>query len=43
LYIGARREGANNVTVAASVDVAPPAPRNPEDARNAFDKLFKML
>jgi hypothetical protein len=36
------REGTNNVP-AAPVDVGPPAPRNPEDARNAFDKLFKKL
>jgi hypothetical protein len=25
------------------IEVGPPAPRNPEDARNAFDKLFKKL
>ena len=25
------------------VNVGPPAPRNPEDARNAFDKLFRKL
>jgi hypothetical protein len=37
------REGTNNVPAAAPIDVGPPAPRNPEDARNAFDKLFKKL
>jgi hypothetical protein len=40
LYTRAPREGTNNVP-AAPIDVGPPAPRNPEDARNAFDKLFK--
>jgi len=27
--------------MAPPVNAGPPAPRNPEDARNAFDKLFK--
>jgi hypothetical protein len=40
LYTRAPREGTNNVP-AAPVDLCPPALRNPEDARNAFDKLFK--
>jgi hypothetical protein len=26
-----------------SMNVGPPAPRNTDDARNAFDKLFKKL
>jgi hypothetical protein len=26
-----------------SMNVGPPAPRNADDARNAFDKLFKKL
>jgi hypothetical protein len=40
------REGtANGPSAAASTpsNQGPPAPRNPEDARNAFDKLFKKL
>lgn len=39
------REGTTNGTSAPppTQNVAPPAPRNPEDARNAFDKLFKKL
>jgi hypothetical protein len=39
------REGtANGPGVAPPpVQVGPPAPTNPEDARNAFDKLFKKL
>jgi hypothetical protein len=37
------REGTDNVPAAVPIDVGPPAPRNPEDARNAFDKLFKKL
>jgi hypothetical protein len=39
------REGtANGVSAPPpSAAVGPPAPRNPEDARNAFDKLFKKL
>ena len=35
------REGTNNMPMAMPVDVGPPAPRNPEDARSAFDRLFK--
>ena len=36
------REGtANSPSVMPAVNQGPPAPRNPEDARNAFDKLFK--
>jgi hypothetical protein len=35
------REGTNNVPAVVPIEVGPPAPRNPEDARNAFDKLFK--
>jgi hypothetical protein len=38
------REGTNDTPASGPpVDVGPPAPRNPEDARNAFDKLFKKL
>jgi len=37
------REGTNNVPAVVPLEVGPPAPRNPEDARNAFDKLFKKL
>ena len=37
------REGTDNVPQAMPLDMGPPAPRNPEDARNAFDKLFKKL
>jgi hypothetical protein len=37
------REGTDNVPPPVPIDVGPPAPRNPEDARNAFDKLFKKL
>jgi hypothetical protein len=36
------REGTSNGTGPQSYGPAgPPAPRNPEDARSAFDKLFK--
>ena len=36
------REGTSNGTGPQSYGAAgPPAPRNPEDARSAFDKLFK--
>jgi hypothetical protein len=39
------REGtANGPSAPAPLPAGgPPAPRNPEDARNAFDKLFKKL
>ena len=38
------REGtANGMASAPPVNAAPPAPRNPEDARNAFNRLFKKL
>ena len=38
------REGtANGPSIAPSAPAGPPAPRNPEDARNAFDRLFKKL
>jgi hypothetical protein len=38
------REGtAGGHGASAPVPTGPPAPRNPEDARNAFDKLFKKL
>jgi hypothetical protein len=38
------REGTSNGSGAQSSGPAgPPAPRNPEDARSAFDKLFKKL
>ena len=38
------REGTANTPQAAAPPVDnSPAPRNPEDARNAFDKLFKKL
>ncbi len=32
---------AGTAAVQASTPAGPPAPRNPEDARNAFDRLFK--
>ena len=36
------REGtANGPATAPPVNQGPPAPRNPEDARSAFDRLFK--
>jgi hypothetical protein len=36
------REGTSNGSGAQYAGPAgPPAPRNPEDARSAFDKLFK--
>src|ERR1051326_4315916 len=37
----ARDGTSNGYTSAPPVQSGPPAPRNPEDARNAFDKLFK--
>jgi len=37
------REGTAGPSAAPPVNSGPPAPRNPEDARNAFDKLFKKL
>src|ERR1035438_8361105 len=38
------REGTSNGSSAqASGPAGPPAPRNPEDARSAFDKLFKKI
>ena len=37
------REGTNNVPAAVPIEVGPPAPRNSEDARSAFDRLFKKL
>jgi hypothetical protein len=38
------REGtANGPSIPPAAPVGPPAPRNPEDARNAFDRLFKKL
>jgi hypothetical protein len=38
------REGTSNGQPAAPpVNAGPPAPTNPEDARNAFDRLFKKL
>jgi len=38
------REGTSNGSGAQSSGPAgPPVPRNPEDARSAFDKLFKKL
>ena len=37
------REGTASGPAPPPVQVGPPAPRNPEDARNAFDKLFKKL
>ena len=39
------REGtaAGQAAVQAPLPAGPPAPRNPEDARSAFDKLFKKL
>jgi hypothetical protein len=36
------REGtANSPSGATPANPGPPAPRNPEDARSAFDRLFK--
>jgi hypothetical protein len=35
------REGTTNGPSAAPPPAGPPAPRNPEDARSAFDRLFK--
>ncbi len=36
------REGTNNgLSAPPPTPTGPPAPRNPEDARNAFDRLFK--
>ena len=38
------REGtANSASAPPPVNSGPPAPKNPEDARSAFDKLFKKL
>ena len=35
------RDGTSNGMSAPPPPAGPPAPRNPEDARNAFDRLFK--
>jgi hypothetical protein len=41
------RDGTNGSAGApspsAAVNAGPPAPRNADDARNAFDRLFKKL
>lgn len=37
------REGTSGSPPPPVVDAGPPAPTNSEDARNAFDKLFKKL
>jgi hypothetical protein len=40
------RDGTNGAGAAPpspSINAGPPAPRNADDARNAFDKLFKKL
>ncbi|HUI53912.1 MAG TPA: hypothetical protein VLY04_03005 [Bryobacteraceae bacterium] len=37
------REGTANVPAAPVIAMGPPTPRNADDARNAFDKLFKKL
>jgi hypothetical protein len=41
------REGTSNgmstPTAAPSTQMGPPAPRNADDARSAFDRLFKKL
>jgi len=37
------REGTANVPAAPVIAMGPPTPRNPDDARDAFDKLFKKL
>jgi hypothetical protein len=35
------REGTANLPAAPPMNAGPPAPRNADDARSAFDKLFK--
>jgi hypothetical protein len=35
------REGTANLPSAPVINAGPPAPRNADDARSAFDKLFK--
>jgi hypothetical protein len=37
------REGTANTPPAPVINSGPPAPRNADDARSAFDKLFKKL
>jgi hypothetical protein len=40
------RDGTNGSSApppSAAINAGPPAPRNADDARNAFDKLFKKL
>jgi len=37
------REGTANVPSAPVLNGGPPTPRNADDARDAFDKLFKKL
>jgi hypothetical protein len=37
------RDGVTNGPPPPAASYGPPAPRNPEDARSAFDKLFKKL
>jgi hypothetical protein len=40
------REGTNGAGApppSPAINAGPPAPRNADDARNAFDKLFKKL
>ena len=39
----ARDGTSNGMSAPPPIQSGPPAPRNPEDARNAFDKLFKKL
>jgi hypothetical protein len=39
----ARDGTASNSTAALPIPQGPPAPRNADDARNAFDRLFKKL
>jgi len=40
---GGARRTSNGSSAQASGPAGPPAPRNPEDARSAFDKLFKKI
>jgi hypothetical protein len=37
------REGTANLPAPPAINAGPPAPRNADDARSAFDKLFKKM